>query len=434
MLGFDPENVIDLRDTTQADKWSTFGSRETAERSELWSYLADEGSDVVVFYSGHGVPGIDDQRGYLLPVDANPSTAELNGYPIDVLFENLANLESARSVAVYLDACFSGGSGGGMLIEGASPAFVEASLPGKDAERLTVLTATSGKQLASWDRKAKHELFTLHLLEALYGKGDQDADGRVTAREAKAYLDRHMTRAAKRTWKRRQKASLLGNVDAVLANAGTGGAFPPRPSLEGTGADRKTAAREILAEAVRAAREVEYESSRAKAFANIEEAQVKAGDIQGALATARGVEYESSRAKAFANIAEAQAKAGDIQGALATARGVEDESSRAKAFAVIAEAQAKAGDARGAVQSLSDARAAARGVKDESSRAWAFAVIAIAEAQAKAEDARGAAQSLSDARAAARGVEDESSRAWAFADIAETLVTLANDAPAASEQ
>ncbi|MCY4451070.1 MAG: SUMF1/EgtB/PvdO family nonheme iron enzyme [Immundisolibacterales bacterium] len=235
VLGFDPENVIDLRDTTQADMWSTFGSRETAERSELWSYLADEGSDVVVFYSGHGVPGIDDQRGYLLPVDANPNTAELNGYPIDVLFENLANLESARSVAVYLDACFSGGSGGGMLIEGASPAFVEASLPGGDAERLTVLTAASGKQLASWDRKAKHGLFTLHLLEALYGKGDQDADGRVTAREAKAYLDRHMTRAAKRTWKRRQKASLMGNVEAVLANAGAGGAFPSRPVLDDAG-------------------------------------------------------------------------------------------------------------------------------------------------------------------------------------------------------
>ena len=100
VLGFDPENVIDLRDTTQADMWSTFGSRETAERSELWSYLADEGSDVVVFCSGHGVPDIDDQRGYLLPVNANPNTAELNGYPIDVLFENLANLESERSVAV----------------------------------------------------------------------------------------------------------------------------------------------------------------------------------------------------------------------------------------------------------------------------------------------------------------------------------------------
>ena len=232
VLGFDPENIIDLRDTTQAEMWSTFGSRTTADRSELWSYLADEGSDVVVFYSGHGVPGIDDERGYLLPVNADPNTAELNGYPIDVLFENLANLKLARSIAVYLDACFSGGSGGGgMLIEGASPVYVEASLPDTGTERLTVLTAASDKQLASWDRTARHGLFTHHLLEALYGKADRDVDGRVTAREAKAYLDRYMTRAAKRTWKRRQRAGLKGNVDAVLAKAGAGVAFPPRPVL-----------------------------------------------------------------------------------------------------------------------------------------------------------------------------------------------------------
>ena len=237
VLGFDPENVIDLRDATQANLWSTFGSQATAERSELWSYLADVGSDVVVYYSGHGAPGLDDRRGYLLPVDADPNTAELNGYPIDLLYENLTRLKEAKTVRVYLDACFSGGSGGGgMLIEGASPVYMEASLPEAAAERVSVLTAASGKQLASWDREARHGLFTHHLLNALYGKGDGDSDGRVTAREAKTYLDRHMTRAAKRTWKRRQKASLTGDADAVLARAGAGGAFPARPSLDEAGA------------------------------------------------------------------------------------------------------------------------------------------------------------------------------------------------------
>ena len=173
VLGFDPENVIDLRDATQAQMWSTFGNRTTVERSELWSYLEDDGSDVVVFYSGHGAPGLDDRRGYLLPVDADPNTAELNGYPIDLLYENLARLKEAKTVRVYLDACFSGGSsGGGMLIEGASPVYVEASLPEAAAERVSVLTAASGKQLASWDREARHGLFTHHLLDALYGKRD----------------------------------------------------------------------------------------------------------------------------------------------------------------------------------------------------------------------------------------------------------------------
>ena len=234
VLGYDPENIIDLRDATQAQMWSTFGNRATAERSDLWSYLDPEGrSDVVVFYSGHGAPGIEDKRGYLLPVDADPNTAELNGFPIDVLYQNLANLEEARSTVVYLDACFSGGSGdGGMLIANASPVYVEASLPEASGSRLTVLTAATGKQLASWDRKSGHGLFTHHLLDALYGKGDADGDGRVSAREAKGYLDRYMTRAARRTYKRRQNASFTGNAERVLASAGSGGEFPARPGLD----------------------------------------------------------------------------------------------------------------------------------------------------------------------------------------------------------
>ena len=237
VLGFDPENVIHLRDATQARMWSTFGSRTSPDRSDLWAYLDSDGnSDVVVYYSGHGVPGVEDKRGYLLPVDANPNTAEINGYPIDVLYENLASLTEARSMAVYLDACFSGGSGGGgMLIESASPVYVGAVLPETSEERLAVLTAATGKQLASWDREAGHGLFTHHLLDALYGKGDADADGQVTAREAKAYLDRHMTRAARRTYKRRQNASFTGNADTVLAAIATNVGFPVRPTLEPEG-------------------------------------------------------------------------------------------------------------------------------------------------------------------------------------------------------
>ena len=44
---------------------------------------------------------------------------------------------------------------------------------------------------------------------ALYGKGDADGDGEVTAAEAKGYLDRHMTRAARRAFGRHQHAGLI---------------------------------------------------------------------------------------------------------------------------------------------------------------------------------------------------------------------------------
>ena len=229
VLGFDPENVIHVTDATRRRMRDVLGTKSEA-RGLLWSYLdPDGGSEVVVFYSGHGVPGQRDGRGYLLPVDADPKAAEDDGYPIDLLYENLGRLEEASSVRVYLDACFSGGSHGGGLIGSASPVFVKAALPAGLSGKVTALAAASGKQIASWDEKAKHGLFTHHLLDALYGKGDADGDGKVTGAEARAYLDRYMTRAARRQHRRVQRASLIGSDGAVLSTAPAGG-FPARPA------------------------------------------------------------------------------------------------------------------------------------------------------------------------------------------------------------
>ena len=106
VLGFDPENILDLRDASQAKMEAAFGN-ERSHEGLLWRYLnPDGGAAVVVFYSGHGVPGLKDGRGYLLPSDADPNTAEINGYPIDLLYGNLAKLTEAESVWVFLDACF----------------------------------------------------------------------------------------------------------------------------------------------------------------------------------------------------------------------------------------------------------------------------------------------------------------------------------------
>ena len=236
VLGYDPQNVLDLRDATRRELVDALGSRHDPH-SLLWSYLdPNEGSDVVVFYSGHGVPGVNDGRGYLLPVDSDPKAAEYDGYPIDLLYENLGGLAEARSIRVYLDTCFSGGSHGGGLIGNASPVYVAAALPDGVGEKVMALAAASGKQVASWDEEARHGLFTHYLLDALYGDGDEDGDGLVTAMEVKGYLDRHMTRAARRQHRRVQRASLLGAPEIVVASAGTDGVFPARPDLDALGA------------------------------------------------------------------------------------------------------------------------------------------------------------------------------------------------------
>ena len=247
VLGFDPDNIIDLRDASQAEMETALGN-DRSPQGLVWRYLdTQEGSDVVVFYSGHGVPGLKDKRGYLLPVNANPDTAEINGYPIDVLYANLGKLEDAKTVRVFIDACFSGDSDQGMLVRSASPVYVQAVLPEVAGDKLTVLTAASGNEVASWDDEAQHGLFTHHLLDALHGAGDADGDGQVTAAEVKHYLDRTMTRAARREFGRLQNASLNGTAHAVLASAGADGTFRSRPALDGEAPEAVAAVDEEVA-------------------------------------------------------------------------------------------------------------------------------------------------------------------------------------------
>lgn len=211
-------NILDLRDASQAAMQSAFGNDRT-HKGKLWRWLKPGKSNVYVFYSGHGVPGLSDQRGYLLPVDADPDAPEINGYPVDLLYRNLEKLD-ARSITVFLDACFSGESPRGMLIRSASGVVLTPRLPDQ-VEKLTVLTAAQGNQVASWDESAQHGLFTRHLLDGLRGAADSTdygtLDGEITLGELKAYLDDTMTYAARRSYGRIQTATSLGAAGTVIA-------------------------------------------------------------------------------------------------------------------------------------------------------------------------------------------------------------------------
>ncbi|MEQ9639033.1 MAG: caspase family protein [Alphaproteobacteria bacterium] len=217
-LGFRPGNVIELKDATEAEMRSVFGS-ERNHRGRAFQFVRPGRSDLFVFYSGHGVPGLRDKRGYLLPSDANPDTADINGYPIDLLYENLRQT-GARSITVLLDACFSGDSPRGMLIKSASPIFIAPKLP-TDVEGITIITAAAAGQLASWDEEAKQGLFTEHVLLALRGTADQgrygDGDGKVTLKEVEAYLTDEMTYQARRKYNRDQVPTVVGKPERVLA-------------------------------------------------------------------------------------------------------------------------------------------------------------------------------------------------------------------------
>ena len=117
VLGFREGNIIDVRDATAGRLAAVFGTADNAE-GQLHDWVKQGKSDVVVFYSGHGAPGLRDKRGYLVPTAADPRRIELTGYPIDILYVKLAKIPERR-MAIFLDACFSGETPKGMIVDSA---------------------------------------------------------------------------------------------------------------------------------------------------------------------------------------------------------------------------------------------------------------------------------------------------------------------------
>ncbi len=215
-LGFSPANVIDARDAGQAEMVAIFGS-ESNNRGKVWRLIDPDGrSNVFVFYSGHGAPDTKSKTPYLMPVDSHPDTIELNGYPLSQMYSNLDSLE-VKSVAVFLDACFSGGSAAGMLTTKASPVAVTARMPETaEKKKLTVLAAAEGDQLASWNEKSGFGMFTNYLVDGLKGKADADGDQAITAGELHAFVHSNVRRTARREFGRIQTPVLMGEPNYVV--------------------------------------------------------------------------------------------------------------------------------------------------------------------------------------------------------------------------
>jgi hypothetical protein len=221
-----PDNIIDVRNATKAQLESTFGS-ESNPRGKLWRY-ADPTKDgeILVFYSGHGIPGLENRESYLLPTDAEADFVELSGYPLSRLVKNLGIYKKAT---LLIDACFSGTSDGGTLFPSSSGILISPKAI-KGTTGLTILTASSASQLASWDHRSKHGLFTEYFLRGVYGEADADNNGNVNAAELKEFLDESMTRIARRTYGRVQNASLSGSPLRVMASFDPG-RKPNRPKI-----------------------------------------------------------------------------------------------------------------------------------------------------------------------------------------------------------
>ncbi len=204
-LGIAEDNVIFLKDATQKDLVGTFGNNGN-HHGRLFRYLTPNKSKVFVFYSGHGAPGAGDTN-YLVPTDAEASQIDLNGYSLNTLYQNLSKLP-AKSVTVVLEACFSGASEAGTVINNASPVYLKAKDTGIPSN-ITVIAAGAANQIASWEKDKSHGLFTKSFLMGMSGEADNDKDSKVSWTELRNYLAETVTRSAMRNYGREQTPQIV---------------------------------------------------------------------------------------------------------------------------------------------------------------------------------------------------------------------------------
>lgn len=196
------ENIIFELDATK-------GTMEGVFRSRLPNLVARSRSNVIVYYTGHGMPVGDDAR--LMPSDSRPDTARVSGYSRRDLLEDLASLQ-ARSVVLILDACFTGLSADGPLLASAKPIMAKPLDP-VVPDGLAVISAGQADEISWVDDQTGMSLLTLHLLEALSDTKVKSVDLNDLRDRLVETVDRH----ARRSWNQPQHPQILGANRTLIA-------------------------------------------------------------------------------------------------------------------------------------------------------------------------------------------------------------------------
>jgi hypothetical protein len=183
VLGYKEGNVFTITNASKGDFELYFGNAKNY-KGKLYNHVKPGKSDVFIYYSGHGAPGLKDRRGYFVPVEADPQYIELSGYSLDVFYKNLSKIP-ARSITVVIDSCFSGAN----IFENISPIVPEFENPVINLKNGVVLTSSSGDQVSSWYNEKKHGMFTYFFLKAIHNKNaDFNRDNKLTFEEIYQYV------------------------------------------------------------------------------------------------------------------------------------------------------------------------------------------------------------------------------------------------------
>lgn len=185
VLGFQEGNIFYKENANKGFFEEIFGSQNNYNGRLFNSLKEPSKSEIFIYYSGHGAPGLRDKKGYFVPVECDPIYVELTGYSQELLIDNLSKIQ-AQSVTLILDACFSGAG----ILDNISSIFPEVSEPIYKIENGVMLSSSKANQVSSWYDEMQHGLFTYFFLKGIREteKSDKNSDGILTYQELFEYL------------------------------------------------------------------------------------------------------------------------------------------------------------------------------------------------------------------------------------------------------
>ncbi|EHI48348.1 hypothetical protein HIMB100_00019300 [SAR116 cluster alpha proteobacterium HIMB100] len=202
-----PDNNIFTLINREADEVSI----KKAVKNWLLRMSVKDETDVYVFFAGHGLASSDGTNMFLLPYDGDPELLEDSAIDRKQLFADIQAI-SPRSVTVFLDSCYSGGTrAGGTLVASLRPIAIRAKEQNAP-EGFTILSAAKGDQTSQSLEEAKHGLFSYFLMRGLEGDADANNDNQITAGELHSFV----TDKVERQSGFKQTPDLQGNAERVL--------------------------------------------------------------------------------------------------------------------------------------------------------------------------------------------------------------------------
>ncbi|MDE6416685.1 MAG: caspase family protein [Duncaniella sp.] len=173
-IGVPEHQIIQIKDGTLSK------IKRSLNRLQELAETAGSKAKIIVHYSGHGINDEKTTEGYILPVDGYP-TDPSTAIKLSDVYSSLGKLD-AKSLVLFIDACFSGSQKNGEMLVAARGAKrnIKAETP---IGNLVVFAAAQGDQTAyAYDSK-EHGMMTYFLLKKL-----QESNGDATLGELSDYI------------------------------------------------------------------------------------------------------------------------------------------------------------------------------------------------------------------------------------------------------